>query len=140
MSIRHLKELQEHFGNDKNWIAPIPQVLALPDDLVLCDEPYDPCAFGTPGGAPRQLGPQNPVVVDGKFTYVFAQDGKVAAYFKMARRSTFKLLIFRSFSNRGVGVAITSTALDFDTLEDAELAFDVIKNAMPDAQVVRLYK
>lgn len=137
MSIRHLQEMQNHFGDDKNWAVPIPQVLALSDDLQFAHV-YDPCAFGTPGGAPRQLGQQNPVVVDDKFTYVYVQDGKVAAYFKLVKAQEYKLLFVRSFTDR-VGIAMTSSVLSFETREQAEFAFQAVRKAMP-GEIVRLYE
>lgn len=138
MSIRHLKELNEHFGNDTGWVLPTAQILALPDDLHLCKTDYDPCAFGTPGGAPRQLGPLIPVVVDGAFTYVYAQDGKVAAYFKLTKSQEYKLLFVRSFTDRS-GAAMTSVVLAFETREQAEFAFKAIRKAMS-GELVRLYE
>lgn len=82
MSMRHLLQLQDAVANPAQFL-PVNDILKLPETLEL-QEGYDPCAFGTPGGAPRMLSTNHPVIVHGPHTYVYTHDGQTAAYFKFA--------------------------------------------------------
>jgi hypothetical protein len=67
----------EHFDTilqmvkGSNPVLPVREILMIPNNLRISAGGYDPCAFGTPGGAPRLLGPEYPVVVSGPYTYVY---------------------------------------------------------------------
>ena len=87
MSVRHLEHIQQLVeGTDPSFV-PTAAVLALPDNLEIC-EGYNPCEFGTPTGAPRMLGPEYPVIVKDEYTYVYLRlriDGEVVSTYTKLR-------------------------------------------------------